>query len=557
MKYVSGELPWTAALATGLEVVDRQHRRLLDIFNQAVAHGSADATNEQYADSLLVSLFDYTDYHFREEAQLMRSWAVDPAHENVHLRQHGQFIRFLQQIRDMVGRYPKDAIRNALIVLTQWLVFHIMLMDRQMADEIRRQQEQPEARSGANAMNRGINEQQSDASFSQLSEALSWHTFENLDQKRQLLDLQSLYRALLHSAEILIHRRSETEMLQSLCDILVRDTSFHAVWIGQPGTAPAFDILAIAGRGAQQVHDDVPRLGDGPKGSIVARAWATERVVVCNDTMADEGLRPWHEGFRRHQWMALLAAPVFRGGSIWATLALISPVAGVFDSDTVALCTSAANLLGRGLDELDLRERLVEKESREAHRARHDVLTGLPNRLALMQELPQAIARAHRHGTHLAVGMIDLDDFKPVNDTFGHAAGDEVLRQLARRMQSLSRASDLVVRLGGDEFVIVLADLDPTTAMSQLQAALDRLHTAVETPFDLGDGRSTSLRMSLGVALFSDGGQEANTLLRQADAALYATKAGTAERDRWWALSTGALGAQISGAPPMKGGATT
>jgi diguanylate cyclase (GGDEF)-like protein len=233
---------------------------------------------------------------------------------------------------------------------------------------------------------------------------------------------------------------------------------------------------------------------------------------------------------------------VFRSGTIWATLALISHVAGVFDRDTIALCTSAAELLGRGLDELDLRQRLVEQESREAHRARHDALTGLPNRLALLQELPQAIARAQRHGTQLAVGMIDLDDFKPVNDTFGHATGDEVLRQLAGRMQSLLRVPDLVVRWGGDEFVIVLEDLDPPTVMSQLQAALDRLHAAVGTPFDLGNGHSASLRMSLGVALFPDDGHEANALLRQADAAMYTTKARKAERERWWALSAGTPG---------------
>ena len=535
-------LPWTAALATGLEVVDRQHQRLLDIFNEAVASRSDGVTSTEQADALLASLVDYTNYHFREEAQLMRSWAVDPAHQNVHLREHAQFIRFLDQTRSMADRYPQDSVRDALTVLTQWLVFHIMLMDKQMANEVRRRQWQPVVRSVAAGVDRGSSQQQPDASFSQLSEALSFYTFENLDQKRQLLDLQSLYRALLRSAEILIHRRSEADMLQGLCDTLVSDASFHAVWIGKPGTALAFDVLALAGDGAQQVHDAVPHLGDGPEVSVVTRAWKTERVVVCNDTVADESLRPWHEGFRRNQWMALLAVPVFRSGTIWATLALISHVAGVFDRDTIALCTSAAELLGRGLDELDLRERLVEQESREAHRARHDALTGLPNRLALLQELPQAIARAQRHGTQLAVGMIDLDDFKPVNDTFGHATGDEVLRQLAGRMQSLLRVPDLVVRWGGDEFVIVLEDLDPPTVMSQLQAALDRLHAAVGTPFDLGNGHSASLRMSLGVALFPDDGHEANALLRQADAAMYTTKARKAERERWWALSAGTPG---------------
>ena len=528
-------LPWTAALATGLEVVDRQHQRLLDIFNEAVASRSDGATRDQQADALLASLVDYTQYHFREEAQLMRSWAVDPAHQNVHLREHAQFIRFLDQTRSMADRYPQDSVRDALTVLTQWLVFHIMLMDKQMANEVRRRQWQPVVRSVAAGVDRGSSQQQPDASFSQLSEALSFYTFENLDQKRQLLDLQSLYRALLRSAEILIHRRSEADMLQGLCDTLVSDASFHAVWIGKPGTALAFDVLALAGDGAQQVHDAVPHLGDGPEVSVVTRAWKTERVVVCNDTVADESLRPWHEGFRRNQWMALLAVPVFRSGTIWATLALISHVAGVFDRDTIALCTSAAELLGRGLDELDLRERLVEQESREAHRARHDALTGLPNRLALLQELPQAIARAQRHGTQLAVGMIDLDDFKPVNDTWGHQAGDQLLREIARRLTGALRHHDLAVRLGGDEFVVVVENLPGGEQSPAFPALLERIHKSLTAPFVLGDGISTRVGISMGVAFFPEDGTTPDTLLRTADTLLGQLKEKKNDRSRWWA----------------------
>ena len=478
---------------------------------------------------LLSSLSDYTHYHFREEAQLMRRYGVNADHQRVHLQAHSHFIQFLQQARAMAGRYPEESVGDALTFLAQWLLSHINVLDQQMGDEIRRQREQP-------GSDRDGQEQDRVEALSQLSEALGRRTFEILEQKRQLLDLQGLYRALLESATVLIHSHDEKEMLQSLCKILVRHAAFHVVWVGRPGAGQVFEVLALAGSGAEQVRDAPPRLDSEEGSSIVVRAWNTQQAVVCNDTLEDVGLRPWHAGFRRYGWKALLAAPVFRDGSLWAILALISSATGTFDGDTVALCIRVAELLGRGLDEQDLHDRLVRQESSEAHRARHDVLTDLPNRLALLQELPQAIARARRHGTQLAVGMIDLDDFKPVNDTFGHATGDELLRQLASRLQSLLRTSDLLVRLGGDEFVVVFEDVNPATVMVQLQGALDRLHSAVETPFDLGEDRSASIQMSLGVALFPDDGVDADALLREADAAMYAAKSGKSSRDSWWLL---------------------
>lgn len=526
---VPQQLPWSAIQPTGLEKVDRKHRHLVDIFNGAVLAHSRGATREQ-AGVLLSSLSDYTNYHFREEAQLMRQHGVNVDHQRVHLQAHGHFIQFLEQTCAFAGRYPEEFVGDALTFLAQWLLSHINVMDRQMGEEIRRQREKP---GGAD---RDGQEQVQVEALSQLSEALGRRTLEILEQKRQLLDLQGLYHAMLESATILIHSHDEKEMLQSLCNILVGHATFHVVWVGHPGADQVFEVLALAGSGAEQVRDAPPRLDSEEGSSIVVRAWNTQQVVVCNDTLEDVGLRPWHAGFRRNGWKALLAAPVFRGGSLWATLALISSATNTFNGDTVALCTRVAELLGHGLDELDLRERLVRQEASEARRARHDVLTDLPNRLALLQELPQAIARAKRHGTYLAVGMIDLDDFKPVNDVFGHATGDELLRQFAGRLQSLLRASDLLVRLGGDEFVVVFDDLDPEAFMVQLRIALERLHSAVETPFGLGGDRSASVQMSLGMAIFPDNGIDADILLRLADQALYAAKAQKTNREQFWAV---------------------
>ncbi len=173
--------------------------------------------------------------------------------------------------------------------------------------------------------------------------------------------------------------------------------------------------------------------------------------------------------------------------------------------------------------------------------AQHDSLTGLPNRFALEKHLPNGLARLHQGNKVVAVGVIDLDNFKNVNDRFGHEAGDLLLRELARRLQVQLRESDLLARLGGDEFVVLIENLNELQPIRQLHAILNRLHKAVETPFDVGTGQTVNIGMSMGLALFPLDGVEGDVLLRQADAALYQAKAQKHNRDRWWRM----------GAPPQ------
>ncbi len=149
----------------------------------------------------------------------------------------------------------------------------------------------------------------------------------------------------------------------------------------------------------------------------------------------------------------------------------------------------------------------------------HDPLTGMGNRRFLGERLAHALEWSQREGHQLAVILIDLDDFKLVNDSYGHSLGDEILRTAASRLASTVRATDIVARLGGDEFVVVArsAGLEP---LSQL---LGRMFDAMLEPAQVG-GVTFALRMSVGIALFPDDGLDAETLLRQADSAMYAAK---------------------------------
>ncbi len=162
--------------------------------------------------------------------------------------------------------------------------------------------------------------------------------------------------------------------------------------------------------------------------------------------------------------------------------------------------------------------KLKEREAR--YLAYHDELTGLPNRTLFSERLEHALELAKRKQEYLAVVFLDLDEFKTVNDTFGHAQGDLLLQKVAKRILVALREHDTFARLGGDEFVIMLEDVEDREAIVNV---LDRIKHALDTPITLGSSQ-IYITPSLGVAIYSEDGDEAEELLKKADMAMYNSK---------------------------------
>ena len=231
--------------------------------------------------------------------------------------------------------------------------------------------------------------------------------------------------------------------------------------------------------------------------------------------------------------------------SVFGALVLVAIVA------TVALLFRElrARLVARLDGEVGEREALLTalvaaRKTREELRtlAYHDNLTGLPNRSLLYDRLAVAIAHARRQATRLAVLFLDLDDFKRVNDSFGHGFGDRLLVDLAFRVRASVRAGDTVARFGGDEFVVLLNEVSgPADAAHVATKVLE----ALRAPFRL-DGRQVAVAASVGMSVFPDDGESCDELLRQADAAMYREKqdgarrvpAATSPDQRWPAETT-------------------
>ena len=155
------------------------------------------------------------------------------------------------------------------------------------------------------------------------------------------------------------------------------------------------------------------------------------------------------------------------------------------------------------------------------HKASHDGLTGLLNLVGFRQHIDRALTNASPGHEQVGLLFIDLNDFKLVNDTFGHEGGDELLRQAATRLRAIGRDGDMVARLGGDEFAIILADVDRD---DQVRAAEQRVRAAFVEPFLLGD-LSISIGASVGGVVWPEDGRTVNELVRRADAAMYRDKA--------------------------------
>jgi diguanylate cyclase (GGDEF)-like protein len=225
---------------------------------------------------------------------------------------------------------------------------------------------------------------------------------------------------------------------------------------------------------------------------------------------------------------------VFVSGTIAEDAAVAAMKVGAQDYVMKGSLKRLVPAVERELREVEVRRSRRRAEERLAHLAYHDALTDLPNRALLHDRLTQAMLGYHREGQPLALMVLDLDNFKAINDSLGHQAGDRVLQQVALRLRAALRDTDTVARLGSDEFALLL----PHTDLAGAEAAADKILQRLTAPYVLDD-RSLVVAASLGLAIFPQHSTVADTLLQQADIAMYAAKDGgvgvavySADRDR-------------------------
>ncbi len=269
-----------------------------------------------------------------------------------------------------------------------------------------------------------------------------------------------------------------------------------------PHVAPAF-VKAMDG-----IHIGP---SSGPAGAAVHR----REAVVVTDMLADPVLDDFRNLVAAHPYRSCWSVPIASpAGEALGVFTLYYQSPHVPADEELHIGEAACHIAGIAI------ERKLNEE-RIRFMANHDALTGLPNRALLQDRLEQALRYAQRSDHWVTVAFIDLDHFKIINDTLGHNAGDELLKNVANRMVSCLRAVDTVVRLGGDEFVILLVDQQKN--VDAIATTVAKIRAAISAPLEIG-GQVLRVGNSVGLANYPADGKDADTLLANADAAMYRAK---------------------------------
>ena len=265
------------------------------------------------------------------------------------------------------------------------------------------------------------------------------------------------------------------------------------------------------------ITDAERRIIDVNPAFTAVTGYSREEVLGKNPALLRSGRHD--EDFYRKMWAQIDATGSWRG-EIWNR----RKSGELFvQMETISTITDPQGNVSRYIAVFTDITRLIEQQEKLERMAHFDALTGLPNRVLLADRIERAMASARRNRTWLAVCYLDLDGFKPVNDHFGHAAGDSLLVEVADRLRRMLRESDSVARLGGDEFVILLGEID---GFPSCEKALERLLAGLTDDYVVAERATSKISASVGVTLYPHDDVDADTLLRHADHAMYLAKEG-------------------------------
>ena len=251
-------------------------------------------------------------------------------------------------------------------------------------------------------------------------------------------------------------------------------------------------------------------------GSCGTAAWLRQPVIVA-DTFTDRRWQDYTEMARTFDLRSCWSTPILDpAGHLLGTFALYSNTVREPSAEEMELTAMATDLAAIAMARAKVEEQI-------RHLAMHDPLTGLPNRRMFIERFQELITESIRRERIIVVAYLDLDDFKMINDTYGHASGDVVLRDVASRLIKGVRGSDLTVRLGGDEFAVAMP-CAPTDELS-VRNRLRNLHDALLEPIRI-DGGQVVCGCSMGISVFPEEGKTPDELLKSADAAMYQVKRG-------------------------------
>ncbi|MCG2750320.1 MAG: EAL domain-containing protein [Desulfobacteraceae bacterium] len=339
--------------------------------------------------------------------------------------------------------------------------------------------------------------------------------------EESLQRLGRMYAALSSTNEAIMRAKSPEELYQKVCDAAVDhgDFSVTAVFLPDPETS-TLRAAASSGPGAPELGEAGIPLDESTGGQ---RNPIREAFRLCKTCMIKN--RPENEAFENEtepikKFGSAVGVPLLKAGKAIGVLLFCSASRYAFDDEIVKLLDHMAENVVFALNNIENEAERKHAEAKIQHLATHDALTGLPNRLMFNQMLNHAIQSARRYNRQFAVLFIDLDRFKIINDTLGHAAGDQLLQEIAKRFRHALREVDIVARLGGDEFVALIEEMNEPSRISKV--AYNILSVAMK-PVELM-GQEYRVTASIGICMFPKDAGDEQSMMKNADSAMYCAK---------------------------------
>lgn len=248
-------------------------------------------------------------------------------------------------------------------------------------------------------------------------------------------------------------------------------------------------------------------------GSLSGQCVHEGRILRCDDSENDP--RVDREACRKVGLRSMLVVPLRHNESAVGVLKVVSPSVNAFSDENIELLGLMSELIASAMFHA------AKFESNELYyRATHDSLTGLANRALFFDRLRLCLAQGDRHGDQMGILNIDMDDLKPINDNFGHRAGDAALKEVGARLQAACRKHDTVARVGGDEFGIILSRVNGRNGAKE---KCQQLAEKISLPFQF-ENRDLSLGASIGLAVYPEDGKSIDELIETADQSMYENK---------------------------------
>jgi diguanylate cyclase (GGDEF)-like protein len=352
-------------------------------------------------------------------------------------------------------------------------------------------------------------------------------SFDRADEKarteQQKERLTRMFAALSATNEAIMRARSRGELFELVCEAAANGGKFTATTIALANPNSEYlDIVATAGptaASARQVRMSVNEARPEGRG-ISGMAFRSGKASIINDYLGDPRSRAFHARARRDEARSGAAFPLLARGQVVGIIVFIAIEKDTFSPEFAELLQRLADNVSFALESFDRVDEKTRADERIEYLASHDSLTNLPNREMFNGLLRRSIDAAERYQRRFALLFIDLDRFKIINDSLGHAAGDMLLVEIASRLRGALRSSDVVARLGGDEFVVILEE---SAERHEAERIAGELLSVLGQPLQLS-GHECHTTASIGIAMYPSDGSDIQTLTKNADMAMYLAK---------------------------------